>query len=1179
MAVTEKISKLVQNQFPDFYKEEGENFLLFIQAYYEYLEQNGKMTDAIRNLESYQDISRTTNDFIQYFINTFLPSVPLEISADKKLFTKYISSQNRARGSIGSYKLMFRALYNEDVEIEFPADQILKVSDGDWRKERYLVSPYNPATYNFIGKTIKGTESDAEALVEDIVRKNVRGRDIMQILLSNIKGTFNHLEPIRLLTDTGGTGHAPIVEAGINSATIISPGGEFQVGDVVDLISSNKGQFGQVVVTQTEDLGGTLTFSLVDGGSGYTISTSTGGTTIEFIGGDGSTPASFQIGESDVIDRFAISMNTNLVQSNNIFGSRGALVTYDDSSTGIMNTFANTLLCAVDFGFPENEQAVTNGVDFRDHANAVIVIANTSDPTISDGASLFGVTSGANATVNQIRRAYNSTNIVLGIDAYKNFSSGEKVNIATSDGTTVGTVSSFKANTAGIQPVSIGIITGRELSEGDIVRGRSSGTTGIVRHVGTTNGYYNSTLTIANSVDPQIAVGDILNGESSGANAVVQHIDVAYGSGTITLMVRNYTASTFTGSEKVKIVTYDNYSPYRANNETIGTVSSFSLGGRNLYTYRIGAVNNADNPTYQANLTSQFITGPMGRFIADEGIFDVSSNTTVGNVAYSTSNSSIENIYSRINEALNFESTTFGTIGSLSLPVGGSGYSRAPTIRVRENDIAALGIGEQYLTLQWDDENMSTGNSNIINVDSTDKIIGQTSGASGDVKGGLGVAQPNRQQHANGTYYAVARVWQDFGQRAPGGIQFANNETVTLKIYDTDYLPGTSDTRELKATGSAQIVSIQDEGILGQNAVITAGVGANGTITGLRVLDSGFCYNQSEVVIIEATNRNLATGGTARLSLSGDANSAGYYATSRGHLDSFRGYIQDSEFYQEFSYQVISPISLDRYRDYALELVHPAGQALFGKFRTQSNAAVDVVASANNRTHGMISGTVSIAKTAASGTIAITNNTTRVTGTTTDFLNEFDSKSVSGSVVVSSGNSTVIGTGTTFTNYESGDLLRVGGNKYTISTIANNTVMSVLWYSNIKGASSNSNYTINGANSFIVEYDPGDGIDNQFVEVKFTANSATNVVLDDKWIFGTVSSANVYYANSIIVSGSGTSFTTEFNDDDQIVFALGNNEFLTTKINSVRTDTELTLHKNWTLADLTGANCFSYSDI
>jgi hypothetical protein len=238
MATLDKISTLVQNQLPDFYKEEGPNFVAFIEAYYEYLEQNGKMTDAIRNLQSYRDINTTTDEFIQYFINTFLPNIPLDVIADKKLLVKYIRLANISRGTLASYKLLFRALYNEELEVSYPADQILKVSDGDWRRERYLVSSYDDPTYNFIGKTIKGQESQAEALVEDIVRKVVNGRDIMEIILSNIKGTFNHLEPIRLLTDTNATGHSPIVEAGINRVTIVSPGAEYRQGDVVELISS-----------------------------------------------------------------------------------------------------------------------------------------------------------------------------------------------------------------------------------------------------------------------------------------------------------------------------------------------------------------------------------------------------------------------------------------------------------------------------------------------------------------------------------------------------------------------------------------------------------------------------------------------------------------------------------------------------------------------------------------------------------------------------------------------------------------------------------------------------------------------------------------------------------------------------------------------------------------------------
>jgi hypothetical protein len=897
MAVDNKISRLIRNQFPDFYKEEGENFLLFMEAYYEYLEQNGKMSDAIRNLESYQDIATTTDDFIQYFINTFLPGVPFDVLADKKILVKYINEFNRSRGTLASYKLLFRALYNEDVEVNFPADQILKVSDGDWRKERYLVLSYDPATYHFIGKTIKGTESNAEALVEDVVRKNIRGRDIMQILLSNVKGIFNHLEPIRLLTDTAGSGHAPIAEAGIANTQIITPGGEYIVGDVVDLISSVKGKFGKVVVTSTQDLGGTLTFSLVDGGSGFTESTSEGGTTIEFIGGDGSDPASFILTESDIVDRFAIAVNINLISSNTVFGAVAPTITFADGINRQISQFANMVLSSPDYGFPEQGEPVNSGRNFRDHANAVIRIANTQ--TIKVGDSLYGVTSGANATVLSIVDN-TSSNTAVRIDGYKNWSTvsgGETIRsiYSNTSGNTVGTVISFQGNTIGYHVLSLGYIGNTSVSniqEGDELVGRTSGAFGIVKKV----------------------ISTVANGYNRGVG----------------------------GADDRDLVTVQ---------VTANTI---------------------------ANLTSQFDTGPMRPFLENEGLRLVGANTTVGNVVSTTSNTQIENLFSKISDALNFEATTFGTIVSISLPVGGGGYSVAPTIRVRENDIASLGIGEAYLTLQSDDTNWGTGNSTFTRLDSNDRLVQSSTGASGDVKGGLGTSAVSLTTYANGTNEMVVRVWQDFNQRSPDNINWANNATVTLNIFDSSYTPGTVDTRSIADTGTAKIVFVQDEGILGQNANITAGVGANGTITGIRVLDSGFAYRDRELVIVEATNRPLATSAQLRLDLGGVANSEGYYATTRSHISSLRGYIQDSRFYQEFSYEISSPISLDRYRDFALDLVHPAGQVLFGKFRTQSNVAVDVVMSANNSTHLQ-----------SNGTVSINNGSFNVSGSGTSFLSEF----------------------------------------------------------------------------------------------------------------------------------------------------------------------------------------------
>jgi len=280
-----------------------------------------------------------------------------------------------------------------------------------------------------------------------------------------VRGTFNHLEPVRLLGDIGGTGHAPIVEAGINSIDIISPGGEYAPGDELELLSSLNGDFAKVVVTSVEDLGGSLTFSVVNGGSGYTPSTDPGGSLIEFIGGDGSSPASFQIGSSDIVDTFAISINLENLTSNTIFGENAPTITSADGADRQVSAFANMVLSSPDYGFRESGQTGDNQ-NFRDHSNAILVIANTSDPSIGVGASLFGVTSGANATVNAIARAYDTTDVVLRINGYKNFSGSEKVNISTASGTTVGTVSSFSGNTIGYHVVEIGNLASQAITAG-----------------------------------------------------------------------------------------------------------------------------------------------------------------------------------------------------------------------------------------------------------------------------------------------------------------------------------------------------------------------------------------------------------------------------------------------------------------------------------------------------------------------------------------------------------------------------------------------------------------------------------------------------------------------------------------------------------------------------------------
>ena len=66
-----------------------------------------------------------------------------------------------------------------------------------------------------------------------------------------------------------------------------------------------------------------------------------------------------------------------------------------------------------------------------------------------------------------------------------------------------------------------------------------------------------------------------------------------------------------------------------------------------------------------------------------------------------------------------------------------------------------------------------------------------------------------------------------------------------------------------------------------------------------------------------------------------------------------------------------------------MKLVHPAGQALFGKYRSQSNAFVNIAVSTDNNKQAQ-----------SNGTISINNGSYAITGTGTSFLSEFANNGV-----------------------------------------------------------------------------------------------------------------------------------------------------------------------------------------
>ena len=141
-----KISTLVSKQVPSFVREEYPRFISFLEAYYEFLQQEypelnisqNNVLEQVDKLKYVSDVDVSLNQFEEHFFNNFLPYLPRNVATSKEILIKNILPLYLSKGSEKSFKLLFRMLFDENIKISYPRDNILRASDGRWTIEKVL---------------------------------------------------------------------------------------------------------------------------------------------------------------------------------------------------------------------------------------------------------------------------------------------------------------------------------------------------------------------------------------------------------------------------------------------------------------------------------------------------------------------------------------------------------------------------------------------------------------------------------------------------------------------------------------------------------------------------------------------------------------------------------------------------------------------------------------------------------------------------------------------------------------------------------------------------------------------------------------------------------------------------------------------------------------------------------
>lgn len=1002
--IPKQISFLVEKHFPSFYQTEGQNFIAFVEAYYEWLETTGQVVERSRGLLNMFDVDNSLDEFVSNFKTKYLVNFPLLAETDQRTFVKKASEIYRSKGSERSIALLFRLLFNEDINVYYPSVDVLRPSAGNWVVPVYLELSIASKTPSFIGNIITGSRSGATAVVSRVARRTLAGKTFDVAYLTNIAGDFQLNE---IITYDGLIEDSPTVVGSLNSVTIDNAGQDFQIGDVVEIVSEATGRQALGRVAQTAPATGKILYSINDGGAGYALTSNVYisdkvftytnlSSTSQYINSfrDGErveqkltyvpfSTASASFANNQFIYGIDTASNPDVIiaagyvveLSQNTTTGAGSLILNETTVSSIPLTSISNANTTGSYTVGEKVYQLLANTDFKKAlgyvlaANSSTAIVDVSQGSFVSGERMIGLTSNCSANVGTqaiVNGRFTNSSIST-VTAYYGATSPTAlvVSAGVEDRTATANVVGSNATHIGVADID----ASRAFKAGTHawVRGQSSNVRANVFTVsiGTVGGFDIGSLTD----EEQIYINTDIIGSNNAANVPFLSIRID-GSGN-----GNGINSNVGFIDQITVISGGtSYS----NSDTVvltgGSPSTLAVATMNTHS------NGTINVVTVTNIGAGYDSAPAVTITTSTG--SGANLQAIVDPGYGFVKNINGDYFSVIDTCLTKLSMNVGTIASLTNINPGSNNTASPFVKVINEPVA--GFGRRHFTI-----NISGNTKPFIIGEQITQTINEpvvTINATG-MSGAFNATQREtvRQVRADGNTVWGELISATFVSASNTGVlrikvsslsnTFNTSNTITgltslsnatvgsittntsftlakgrvyantatsIDIFRTRF--GTSFAVGSTISGAesgaqSTIVSIVEKPETppyGASAIINAPAqAANGTIERVEVFNSGFGYTNSEIVTIRTQGNPYVATGIARLIKQGTGE--GYWNDTGSFISSDK-FIQDSDFYQDYSYQVESTLSLERYMDVLRDTVHLAGTKMFGKINRDNLA-------------------------------------------------------------------------------------------------------------------------------------------------------------------------------------------------------------------------------------------------
>ena len=414
---------------------------------------------------------------------------------------------------------------------------------------------------------------------------------------------------------------------------------------------------------------------------------------------------------------------------------------------------------------------------------------------------------------------------------------------------------------------------------------------------------------------------------------------------------------------------------------------------------------------------------------------------------------------------------TVGTTTGINVRNRGSGYFKNPAITLIDTKIQSIGLlHENLCTILSGGTNYGVGNTLTFTGGAGTGAAGQVASVTESTSYDF-LFEDGDRMIQDGTYFDIIKNedWNVLG--AISRIELTNFGSG----YETANLPSITIST---STGSSGVITANNIQGVGANVTVDStnnSIGI-GSIRGISFSDFGVNYTSANADLSSIGDGNA----NVTLSVAGSGIKDGIFLTDDGKISN--KIIQDSLFFQDFSYVIRSGLTLDVYKEILKKSLHPAGLEVFGEILLESliNVTPDfaaeitpIVANAGQyvltvqhqfsaslqssqlveiekdlpeaNAFMFIDWIQSTSETWGDRLLSTYANVTIATystvtfGTTLSVANIVKQQPISGTVTSDANTANLVGSGTSFTtDFNVGDFIVVSNEKLKVLSVANN---------------------------------------------------------------------------------------------------------------------------------------------